>query len=182
MMVENEELYAGRWVARMRGRIIAQGGTPSQARSAAQSRYKEIPEIIYMPGNFLLNFPPILNSVRAALPDGLIVYLVGGAVRDAFLGRPIHDLDFALEKDAIKLARLVANSLKADFYPLDTERDTGRVIGTTEAGARIMMDFAAFRGPSLEVDLQGRDFTVNAIAYDLCDDTLHDPYGGVVDL
>jgi poly(A) polymerase len=182
MMVEDEELYAGRWVARMRGRIIAQGGTPSQARSAAQSRYKETPEIIYMPGNFLLNFPPILNSIRAALPDGLIVYLVGGAVRDAFLGRPIHDLDFALEKDAIKLARLVANSLKADFYPLDIERDTGRVIGTTEAGTRIMMDFAAFRGPNLEVDLQGRDFTVNAIAYNLADDTLHDPFGGVVDL
>ena len=39
--------YAGRWVARVRGRIVAQGGTPEQALHAAQSsRPKEKPEII----------------------------------------------------------------------------------------------------------------------------------------
>ncbi len=47
--------YAGRWVARVRGRIIAQGGTPEQALHAAQlSRHKEKPEIIYMPVPFCL--------------------------------------------------------------------------------------------------------------------------------
>jgi hypothetical protein len=35
---EKEKPYAGRWVARLRGRIIAQGGTPGQVRRAAQSR------------------------------------------------------------------------------------------------------------------------------------------------
>jgi len=209
MVGEDEKLYAGRWVARLRGRIIAQGGTPEQARRATQSRYKETPEIIFMPTNFPLTFPQILDSVRTALPDGLTVYLVGGAVRDALLGRQIHDLDFVLERDAIKIARRVANTLsragtgtispragtgtispragtgtisKADFYPLDPERDTGRVIVTNEDGTCSLMDFAAFRGPDLEADILGRDFTLNAIALNLSDNTIHDPLGGVMDL
>jgi putative nucleotidyltransferase with HDIG domain len=191
MAGEEDKSYAGRWVARLRGRIIAQGGTPEQAHRAAQSRYKEAPEISFMPINFPITFPPILESVRAALPDGLIVYLVGGAVRDALLGRRIHDLDLVMEQDAIKTARRVANSLsragtgtitKADFYALDTERDTGRVIVTSEDGTRTLMDFAAFRGPNLEADILGRDFTLNAIAINLSDNTIHDPLGGAMDL
>jgi len=182
MAGEDQKLYAGRWVARLRGRVIAQGGTPDQARHAAQSRYKETPEIIFMATDFPLTFPPILDSVRLALPDDTTIYLVGGAVRDALLGRRIHDLDFVLEKDAIISARHVANSLKADFYPLDTERDTGRVIMTNEDGSRTLMDFAAYRGPDLEADILGRDFTLNAIAFNLKDKTLHDPLGGAMDL
>jgi len=191
MAGDEEKSYSGRWVARLRGRVIAQGGTPEQARRAAQSRYKETPEIYFMPGNLPLSFPPILDSVRAALPDGLTVYLVGGAVRDALLGCPIHDLDFVLERDAINIARRIANTLphagtgtimKADFYPLDPERDTGRVIVTNVGGTHILMDFAAFRGPDLEVDILGRDFTLNAIALNLSDNTIHDPLGGAMDL
>ena len=50
--------YAGRWVARLRGKIIAQGGTPEQALQAAQKiRHKETPEIIYMPAPF--SFSPL---------------------------------------------------------------------------------------------------------------------------
>jgi putative nucleotidyltransferase with HDIG domain len=190
MAGEDEKPYAGRWVARLRGRVIAQGGTPGQARGAAQSRYKEIPEIVFMPTTFPLNFPPILDSVRAALPEDFAVYLVGGAVRDALIGATIHDLDFAMEGEAIKTARQIANKLSADFYPLDTERDTGRVIVTNEDGSRTIMDFATFRGAdpatgsgrNLETDIQGRDFTLNAIALNLKDNTIHDPLGGAVDL
>ena len=108
------------------GRIVAQGGTPEQARRAAQSRYKEIPDVVFMPTVSPLIFSPLVDSIRAVLPADLTVYLVGGAVRDAFLGRSTHDLDFTLEGEAIKLARGIANTLKADFYPLDSERDTGR--------------------------------------------------------
>jgi poly(A) polymerase len=191
MAGEDENAYAGRWVARLRGRVVAQGGTPEHARRAAQSRFKETTEIIFMKSLSPLTFPPLLDSVRAALPDDLTVYLVGGAVRDALLGRPIHDLDFALAKEAIKTARHVADALsrdksgtitKADFYPLDAERDTGRVIVTNEDGSRTTMDFAAFRGPDLESDLIGRDFSLNAIALDLRDNSLHDPLGGAMDL
>ena len=174
--------YAGRWVARLRGRIVAQGGTPEQARRAAQSRFKEAAEIAFVPLAYPLEFPAILASVRAALPADLKVYLVGGAVRDLLLRRTTHDLDFTLAKDAIKLARRVANSLKADFYSLDVERDTGRVVVNVENEPRTFLDFAAFRGADLEADLLGRDFSLNAIALDLGDHSLHDPLDGVSDL
>ncbi|MFH1906839.1 MAG: HD domain-containing protein, partial [Chloroflexota bacterium] len=183
--------YAGRWVARVRGQVVAQGGTPEQARRAAQSsRFKESPEIIFMPTSTLLIFPPLLDTLRAALPEDKVVYLVGGAVRDALLGRATHDLDFALSGDAIKTARRVANYLKAGFYPLDLARDTGRVIVTAKDGTRTVMDFAAFRGPDpsagsgqdLEADLRGRDFTLNAMAVDVHTLALYDPLGGALDL
>jgi poly(A) polymerase len=177
----DDTAYSGRWVARLRGKIVAQGGTPEQARRAAQSRFKETPEINFMPNDLPLNFPPLLEPVRAAL-RGRTVYLVGGAVRDALLNRPVHDLDFALDRDGIKSARLVANALNADFYPLDPDRDTGRVLVPVEGGQPIVMDFAAFRGADLESDLLGRDFTVNAIALDLQTDEIHDPLGGALDL
>src|SRR5512134_3782826 len=93
--------YAGRWVARVRGRIVAQGGTPEQALRAAQtSRHKERPEIQYMPVSFLHS--PLLDKVRNALPDQEI-YLVGGAVRDMLRNRLSHDLDFALPSNGISL-------------------------------------------------------------------------------
>src|SRR5574339_553997 len=105
--------YAGRWVARVRGRIVAQGGTPEQALRAAQtSRHKEKPEILYMPVPF--SHSPLIDQVRDALPDQEI-YLVGGAVRDMLRNRLSHDLDFALPSNGIALARKVANALAADF-------------------------------------------------------------------
>jgi len=183
MAGEDQNPYAGRWVARVRGQIVAQGGTPEQVRRAARStRYKETLEIVFMPTYESLTFSSLVESVRAVLPDNLTIYLVGGAVRDAMLGRVSHDLDFALSRNGIRTAKRVANALKADFYPLDPERDTGRVIVLAEDGTRTFMDFATFRGPDLEADLIGRDFTINAIAMDLHSRELHDPLGGVVDL
>ena len=190
MAGEDENSYAGRWIARLRGRVVAQGGTPEQARRAAQSRFKETPEVIFMPNPYPLIFPAILDTVCSSFPDGLTVYLVGGAVRDALLGRTVHDLDFVLERNAIKTARHIADTLHADFYPLDIERDTGRVIVTSADGKHMLMDFASFRGAdpstgpgqSLEADLGGRDFTLNAIALKLSDNSLYDPLGGAMDL
>ena len=172
--------YAGRWVARVRGRMIAQGGTPQQALHAAQlSRHKEKPEIIYMPVPF--SYSPLIDKVREALPEQEI-YLVGGAVRDMLLNRPSPDLDFALPSKGISLARQVANALRADFMVLDEERDTGRVIVTDLDGIRSFLDFATYRGKDLEADLRARDFTINAIAFDLRSQTLLDPLNGASDL
>ena len=80
MAKEEENSYAGRWIARLRGRVVAQGGTPEQARRAAQSRFKETPEVSFMPLPYPLTFPPILEEVRAALPNDLTIFLTGGAV------------------------------------------------------------------------------------------------------
>lgn len=175
--------YAGRWVALLRGQIIAQGGTPDQARRAAKhTRPKETPEIRFMPFDDSPFDSPLLESVRAALPDGLPVYLVGGAVRDALLRRTTHDLDFVVPTGAVGLARQVANRLDAAFYPLDLENDTGRVVIIHDDGSRHNLDFAAYRGPDLEADLRARDFTFNALALDLATRSLVDPLNGVSDL
>jgi tRNA nucleotidyltransferase/poly(A) polymerase len=173
--------YAGRWVARIRGRIIAQGGTPEQTLHAAQSsRHKEKPEIIYMPLPFSAS--PLLDKVRDA-SSNQEMYLVGGAVRDMYLNRLSHDLDFALPVGGIASARRVANALDANFMILDEERDTGRVIVIDSNNSRVYLDFATYRGgANLEDDLRARDFTINAIAYDLRTQTILDPLDGAADL
>lgn len=174
--------YAGRWIAKVRGQIVAQGGTPEQARRAAQaSRPKESPEILYMPPPTPFTFSPLLDKVRTALPD-VELYLVGGAVRDAMLGRLSLDLDLVAPADGIRLARRVADALEADVFPLDDARDTGRVIVTLADGTREKLDFATYRGASLDDDLHNRDFTVNAMAVDLRTMSLLDPLGGAADL
>jgi tRNA nucleotidyltransferase/poly(A) polymerase len=182
----DEEAYAGRWVARLRGRIIAQGGTPEQARDAALSRYKETPEIVFMPFTGSLSLPPLFDEILAVIPADLSLYLVGGAVRDLLLGRQSHDYDFVLVKGGISTARRVADHLKADFYPLDPQRDTGRVLVNSPDGRKTVLDFATFRGagpdPNLEADLRGRDFTLNAMAIELRHQEMLDPLGGALDL
>lgn len=176
--------YAGRWVAVINGRIVAQGGTPEQASLAAQlSRPKEIPQVYSIPMRNPLIFHPILARVRQALPSETRVYLVGGAVRDSILGRPVHDFDFVLSGNALGIARRVANHIQGAYFPLDEARATGRVIATGEDGDRLVLDFAALRGPDLEADLRDRDFTVNAIAVDISrPQEILDPLGGVTDL
>ena len=172
--------YAGRWVARLNGRIIAQGGTPEQALHAAKtSRHKERIELVFMPIPF--SYSPLIDRVRDALPDQEL-YLVGGAVRDMLLKRSSPDLDFAVPSNGIALARRVANTLHAGFMALDEERDTGRVIVTDQNGTRTFLDFATYRGSNLEQDLRARDFTFNAIAFDLKSQTLLDPLNGASDL
>lgn len=174
--------YAGRWIACLQGKIIAHGGTPEQARLAAQkSRYKEKPEIIYMPPLSPLSLSPLITRVQEALP-GQEIYLVGGMVRDALINRLSHDFDFAVAKNAIDAARRVAAVLQADFYVLDETFDTARVIVSNEDGEREILDFSVFRGTDLDADLRSRDFTINAMALDLRTRTILDPLNGSSDL
>lgn len=180
---ENPNPYFWRWVAILHGKIVAQGGTPGQALRAAQkSRYKEKPEILFMKGLDVLHVSPLFDRMRRLLADEECVFLVGGAVRDVFLKLISHDLDFTVNKNAIKLARKVADKLDADFYPLDSKRDIGRVLVIGEDGTRQVLDFTAFRGDDLEADLGARDFSINAMAIDPKDLSLHDPLGGLTDL
>jgi tRNA nucleotidyltransferase/poly(A) polymerase len=173
--------YAGRWVARLRGKVIAQGKTAEEARRAAQDRrHKESPEIVFMPSPY--SFSPLLESVQETLSADQEIYLVGGAVRDALLGRKSHDLDFSVPSNGIKLARHVANKLNGAFYSLDTERDTGRVILIHEDDTRTVMDFATYRSTDIEADLRDRDFTINAIAYNLQTNQIFDPFQGAKDV
>jgi len=112
-------------------------------------------------------------------------YLVGGCGRDRVLGRPTYDLDVAVVGDGLRVARHLANALGGDYYALDAERSTGRAILYHDAG-RLVVDVARFRGEApltLEDDLAGRDFTVNAMAIDVRDPgTIIDHHGGLADL
>ncbi len=104
--------------------------------------------------------------------------MVGGAVRDALLGRRAVYLvlDFVLPVDAVQSARKLAESYKAGFVVLDAERQIARVVF---AGATV--DLAQQEGDSLETDLRRRDFTMNAIAYNPHSGEFIDPLQGIVD-
>ncbi|MEH2463322.1 CCA tRNA nucleotidyltransferase [Nostoc sp.] len=106
-------------------------------------------------------------------------YMVGGAVRDAILGRTREylDLDFVIPSKAVKVARAIARHYKAGFVLLDAERQIARVVFPHATA-----DFAQQEGNSLEVDLHRRDFTVNAIAYNPHTQEIIDPLQGYVDL
>jgi tRNA nucleotidyltransferase/poly(A) polymerase len=133
--------------------------------------------------------PTIVEQIRNHLPSGE-AYLVGGAIRDSLLGRPVSDIDIILRGDGVQAARAVACALGAAFYPLDAQRGVGRVIlvrepSASEArpGQRYTLDFASLRAPTLRGDLEARDFTANAIAVPLGDPgTMIDPLGGERDV
>ncbi len=172
-----ESAYAGRWIAVVRGKIIAQGNSREQVfQSAKRSRSKEKMEIRYVP--VMPVSSALIDAVRELIPNSVPVYLVGGAVRDAVNGKVSHDLDFACQ-GGLKLAKKVADGLKAAYFPLDEDFDTARVILQNEDGTRDVLDFAGYRGQSIEDDLQGRDFTINAIAMNLHTGEILDPLGGV---
>lgn len=105
--------------------------------------------------------------------------LVGGTVRDALLERESEylDLDFVMPIGAVETARAIARHYKAGFVLLDAERQIARVV--FEQGTA---DFAQQVGSTLEADLERRDFTVNAIAYNPHTDQLLDPLQGYADL
>lgn len=110
-------------------------------------------------------------------------YLVGGAVRDILLSRPVRDLDFAVPGDSINLARKVADRLGGDFYTLDQERKTARVILTDQSNQRFNVDFTLFQGGTIEEDLKSRDFTITSMAIDFVQDNkIIDPFQGAQDL
>lgn len=178
--------YAGRWVALIGEQVVGVGFTAVEARQSAQHhRPKERITLYYVEpeGGEVLPFSPLFEQIRPLLAqEHMAVYLVGGAVRDALLGRVSHDLDFVVPRDAVRLTFRVADMLKTPAYVLDEERDTGRVV---LAGQETMLDFARFRGPDLETDLWARDFTINALAIPATAQTrlaIIDPTGGLRDL
>lgn len=128
-------------------------------------------------------FLPLFERLRHLLSNDIEIYLVGGALRDLFLGQPTHDFDFIMPNDALKIARHIANELNAAYFPIDPERQIGRVIITKEDGERFVLDFAVFQGTDLESDLRLRDFTINALAIDLHNPfVLIDPLKGALDV
>ncbi len=112
-------------------------------------------------------------SLTAFMPQPTGGALVGGAVRDALLGRPSRDWDWAVDDPAAE-ARALAAQVEGDAFALDEARGHWRVV----QGDRTF-DFVPVDG-DLMANLQARDFTVNAMA--LTAEGLVDPHGGLADL
>ena len=122
---------------------------------------------------------------------GFELALVGGPVRDAFLGRKAPDLDFTTSAEPDDIVRVLKGYA-------DTHWDIGREFGTI--GARIgddTVEITTYRadtydpdsrkplvafGQNLYDDLFRRDFTVNSMALRLPDKTFVDPFNGLKDL
>ncbi|MBC7870030.1 MAG: CCA tRNA nucleotidyltransferase [Chitinophagaceae bacterium] len=132
-----------------------------------------------------LMWPDSVLDLQDAMADELAepLYIVGGAVRDAFLGHPVKDLDLTTRGSAIEIGRQIANRLNGDFYILDSERGVARVLIDSAQG-KLVIDIARFRGHDLSEDLHERDFTINAMAVELQSDLtqLIDPLNGEADL
>ena len=123
--------------------------------------------------------------------NGFQIYLVGGAVRDGILGIETKDFDFttdASSEDSIKMLN------KNDYKTTEI----GRAFGTIETTVGdYSIHITTYRedkynkdsrkpeiktSGELETDLRRRDFTVNAIAYDINNSEIIDPHGGLKDL
>ena len=120
-----------------------------------------------------------LEAARAALA-GRPAWLVGGAVRDRALGRPLTDLDLVVDGDPERAARAVARAAgRAACFALSEDFGAWRVVARDRAW---QADVERLRGETLEADLVLRDFTVNAIAEPIEGGTPIDPLGGLEDL
>ncbi|MCA5894146.1 CCA tRNA nucleotidyltransferase [Isoptericola sp. NEAU-Y5] len=129
--------------------------------------------------------------------------LVGGPVRDAFLGRPSSDLDFATSATPDETQALLARwgdahwDIGKEFGTIGARRFAkGRRAGGVD-GQDVVVEVTTYRtdeydpasrkpvvafGDTLDGDLSRRDFTVNAMAVRLPDLTFVDPFDGLTDL
>ncbi|MDH3357326.1 MAG: HD domain-containing protein [Desulfobacteraceae bacterium] len=105
-------------------------------------------------------------------------YVIGGSVRDLLLGRIPTDYDIAVTGNPEQYAKkLIA---KSDGHLVRLGKP-GRMIIRVISGDMIF-DITSLNGTSIEDDLNERDFTINAIAYDLYSEEIIDCLGGLQDL
>lgn len=120
-------------------------------------------------------------KAREALGSADGIWIVGGAVRDAFLGRDVVDLDLAVAGDERAAAEAIARAAGGPAFELSSEFGTWRALSRDRSWHA---DVSRIRGDTIEADLAKRDFTVNAMAAPLADvaGSPIDPFGGVADL
>ena len=146
--------------------------------------------------------PAVDELSRAFSEAGHELALVGGPVRDAFLGRPVHDLDFATSATPDQTERILSKwgdahwDIGKEFGTIGARRFSRELPGG-ETKPDVVCEVTTYRsdqydptsrkplvafGDTLEGDLSRRDFTVNAMAIRLPEMVLVDPFGGLDDL
>ncbi|SDP78192.1 poly(A) polymerase [Lentzea jiangxiensis] len=132
---------------------------------------------------------PVVAELAARFTaGGKRLYLVGGSVRDAVLERPTNDFDFTTDARPAEIQQLLSGWADAQW-------DTGIAFGTVGASKKgEIIEITTFRadvydgvtrnpevtfGDSIGGDLVRRDFTVNAMAFDIAAREFVDPTGGL---
>jgi putative nucleotidyltransferase with HDIG domain len=116
---------------------------------------------------------------RGALGEQEGVWIAGGAVRDAALGRDVVDLDLAVADDPAAVAKAIARAGAGHSFELSAEFATWRAVAADHSW---QIDVTALRGATIEADLGERDFTIGAVAVPLTGGEPLDPFGGLADL
>lgn len=112
--------------------------------------------------------------------NNIKIYLVGGIIRDLYLGFDNCDKDIIVENtNAEVFARNLASFLNATFIRLDEENKIYRLILQDK---KHCIDIAELMGKNIEEDLKRRDLTINSIALDLKTFEIFDYNNGIIDL
>ena len=119
------------------------------------------PYSVLLANNFMIQFDSAVIS--DIMPKNKGAYIVGGSVRDLLLGKSPVDYDIAVHENPKKFAEIIA------------QKTSGRLVEMGKPGQMIfrvvsenyVYDISPIAGASIEDDLSKRDFTINALAWDL---------------
>ena len=117
------------------------------------------------------NDPILSKLMKLAKEKDIPLFLVGGYLRDLLLRTRSKDYDFTLPKEASPFVPTIEEALGFRFFKVgkdETNTATYRVIKED-----ISIDLTFLQGETIEEDLQRRDFTINALAFSLRDETFH---------
>ncbi len=138
---------------------------------------------------WLDSLPKHVHEIASKVAEhGGGIWIVGGAVRDACLGIPVHDIDFAVSLEPQHMMDIFPDALPTgidygtvslrggdQFYEATTLR-TESHYGDGRRPEQVRW------GISLAEDLERRDFTINAMAIDIARRVMHDPHHGLQDV
>ena len=117
-------------------------------------------------------------NINPAIPKAKGAYIVGGSIRDLILGRIPTDYDIAVILFPEKYASDLASCVNGHVVEIGKQNQMiYRVVSENST-----FDISAIEGKTIEDDLVKRDFTVNAIGYDLSSGKIIDLFGGINDL
>ena len=124
---------------------------------------------------------PVLSKLsKLAKEKGIPLFLVGGYLRDLLSGIERKDYDFALPKEASSFIKLIEEALSLHFFKVGREETNTITYRIIKEGMSI--DIAFLQGETIEEDLKRRDFTINAMAFSLRDQTFHRVEGSLEDM
>ncbi len=134
-----------------------------------------------------MNFKKIISDdvnekLTGLYGEEIELYLVGGCIRDILLNKPCVDRDFVvIGTSAIEIAKKAAGLFDGHFIILDEKHDIARVVMPDKVNT---LDFAGCVGSDIYTDLANRDYTLNAIACRIGDQSCEiiDPLDGQTDI